>query len=75
MRIYSVATVLVFSLNRSVQIILKRSYVVPSISAFIRMRILFWKNGDVLEPILKKLPETLPKIGDKLKKVESLLQM
>lgn len=40
----------------------------PSISAFIRMMVLFWKNGDVLEPILKTLPETLPKIGDDLKK-------
>jgi hypothetical protein len=41
---------------------------VASISAFIRMMVLFWKHGDVLEPILKKLPETLPKIGDELKK-------
>jgi len=41
---------------------------VSSISAFIRMMVLFWKHGDVLEPILKKLPETLPKIGDELKK-------
>ena len=40
----------------------------PSISAFIRLMVLFWKNGDALEPILKKLPETLPKIGDELKK-------
>jgi len=65
---------LIFSLNRSVQIILKMSYVVPSISVFIRMMVLFWKKGDVLEPILKKLPEILPKIGDKLKKVGNLLQ-
>ena len=40
----------------------------PSISAFIRMMVLFWKHGDVLEPILEKLPETLPKIGEELKK-------
>jgi len=59
---------LVFSLNHSVQIILKTSSNVPSVSAFIRLMVLFWKNGDVLEPILKKLPETLPKIGDELKK-------
>lgn len=39
-----------------------------SISAFIRMMILFWKHGDVLEPVLKKLPQTLPLIGDELKK-------
>ena len=32
------------------------------------MMILFWKHGDVLEPVLKKLPETLPLIGDELKK-------
>jgi len=40
----------------------------PSFSAFFRMMVLFWKHGDVLEPVLKKLPETLPKIGDELKK-------
>ena len=47
---------------------LNRIYFVPSISAFIRMMVLFWKNGDVLEPLLKNLPETLPKIGDEMKK-------
>ena len=30
--------------------------------------VLFWRNGDVLEPILKTLPDTLPKIGTELKK-------
>jgi len=40
----------------------------PSVGAFIRMMILFWRHGDVLEPILEKLPQTLPKIGDELKK-------
>lgn len=39
-----------------------------SLSAFIRMMILFWKHGDMLEPILEKLPQTLPSIGDELKK-------
>ena len=32
------------------------------------MMVLFWKHGDVLEPILEKLPQTLPLIGDELKK-------
>ena len=32
------------------------------------MMVLFWKHGDVLEPILEKLPQILPSIGDDLKK-------
>ncbi len=66
--ICSVSIALIFSLNHSVQIILGISHHMSSISTFIRLRTLFWKNEDMLKPILKKLPETLPKIGDKLKK-------
>jgi hypothetical protein len=32
------------------------------------MMILFWQHSDVLEPLLKKLPDLLPLVGDDLKK-------
>jgi hypothetical protein len=34
--------------------------------------VLFWKHSDVLEPVLKKLPDLLPSVGSDLKKSGTL---